>query len=96
MTIKELYDNVQQAYNKTKDASSCDVEVWLQLEDKSIPCEITSIGQYNIIPDMTLTIKPIDDKIYSTKPLTPEEIDYKQKYEKLKQDVIILYNRNIH
>lgn len=81
MKIAELKKYVDAAYKKGKD---CDVEVWIELEGSSILGEIESIGQFNFVPDMTLTIKPKgNNKIFSTKPLSKEQFDYKQKYEKI-------------
>lgn len=81
MKIKELKEYIDEAYTRGKE---CDVEFWLKLEDDVIMCDLESIGQFNIIPDMTITIKIADEqKVYSTKKLTKEQIDYRKKYEEL-------------
>lgn len=85
MKIKELKQFIDEAYKKGKEN---DVEVWLRLDDgEEIIGEIESIGQFNIVPDMTITFKPAGDKIYGSRPLTKEQLDYKRKYENLQKKI---------
>lgn len=85
MKIKELYDCLEQAIGEDKKFGECNIEFWLQLEDEEVMCDVCDVGQYHIIPDMTITVKPESDKIYSTEPLSKEQLDYKKKYEDLKE-----------
>lgn len=86
MKIKELKRYVDKAYKKGKD---CKVEVWFLLDDDtSIMCDIDSIGQFHIIPDMTITFKISDgnNKIYCSEPISKEQMDYRKKYNNLKRE----------
>ena len=84
MTIKELKEIVDKLYENSNKGSA-DVEAWLQLEDDTILCEIERIGQFNIIADMTITFKPVSDKVNNTQTLTEEQLDYRRKYEELEK-----------
>lgn len=83
MTIKELKDIVDKAYNKGKD---CNVEFYLQLnEDESAMVDISYIGQFNVIPDMTISFKLTNDSIdLKSKKLNAKIVDYEKKYRELK------------
>lgn len=83
MTVKELKDIVDKAYNKGKD---CDVEFYLQFnEDESAMVDISYIGQFNAIPDMTIGFALTDDSIdLKSKKLNIKTVDYKKKYRELK------------
>lgn len=98
MKISELYAYIEQAMGENKQNADCDVEFWLHLQDTQVICELESIGQFNVIPDMTITIKPNDNKIYSSKELSKEELEFKQKYENLQKRIekvsYILLNNN--
>lgn len=85
MKISKLKELVDIAYEKGPD---CDVEIWLHLDnDEEILCEIESVGQFNIVPDMTITFKSIDGKVISSEPLSEEQLDYKKRYNKLQQKI---------
>lgn len=83
MTIKELKDIVDKAYDVGED---CNVEFYLIFnEGEQFMVDIDYIGQYGLIPDMTIGLKLIDDDIdLTSKKLNAKEIDYKRKYKKLK------------
>lgn len=80
MKIKDFKKYVDEAYKKGEDN---DVEFWLQLEDEEVMCELESIGQFHIVRDMTITVKPIGNKIYSSKELTEEQLDLKEQRDKV-------------
>ena len=85
MKIKELKELVDKAYEKGKD---CDVEVWLHLDDDTeVFGEIERIGQFNIVPDMTITFKTNEKKVFGSEPLTEEQLNYKNRYEKLQKKI---------
>lgn len=79
MKIKDFKKYVDEAYKKGEDN---DVEFWLQLEDEDVMCELESIGQFHIVRDMTITVKPIYNKIYSSKELTEEQLNLKEQRDK--------------
>lgn len=83
MTIKELKNIVDKAYNKGKD---CNVEFYIEVnEDEQFMVDIDYIGQFNAIPDMTISFKLTDDSIdLKSKKLNTKTIDYKKKYRELK------------
>lgn len=81
--IKKLKELVDNAYNNSNNGEA-EVECWLQLEDDCVLYDIDSIGQFHVIPDMTITFKPRTNKIYSSNILTEEQLNYKEKYEELK------------
>lgn len=84
MKIDELKKIIDKTYKKGK---GCDVEFYITLADgTSIWMDIKDIGQFNIIPDTTITFKIKDDDLdlYSKK-LNAEEIKYKKKYLELKK-----------
>ncbi len=87
MKIKELKQLVDKAY-KNSNKGEASIEIVLKLEDDYITCKIDSIGQYHVIPDMTIGIKIEGEKIYSSKKLTPKQLDYKRKYEELEKRLI--------
>ena len=61
MTIKELKNIVDKAYDVGED---CDVEFYLIFnEDEQFTVDIDYIGQFNAIPDMTISFKLTDDSI---------------------------------
>lgn len=80
MKIKDFKKYADEAYKNGEDN---DVEFWLQLEDEEIMCELESIGQFHIVRDMTITVKPIENKIYSSKELTEEQLDLKEQRDKV-------------
>ena len=83
MKIKELKEFVDKVYKIGED---CDVEFWIELDDgNEILAELESIGQFHVIPDMTLTIKPMnkDNKIYTTEIIDEKQFDYRKKYQEL-------------
>ncbi|MBR6689738.1 MAG: hypothetical protein IKL65_00205 [Bacilli bacterium] len=85
MKIIELKELVDKAYEKGKD---CDVEVWLHLDDdEEVMGEIESIGQFDLVPDMTITFKTNEGKVFGSEPLTEEQLNYKNRYEKLKKKI---------
>ena len=75
MKIKDFKKYVDEAYKNGKDN---DIEFWLQLEDEEVMCELESIGQFHIVRDMTITVKTIGNKIYSSKELTKEQLDLRE------------------
>lgn len=83
MTIKELKDIVDKAYNKGKD---CNVEFYLKFnEDESVMVDISYIGQFDAIADITIEFAIIDDNIdLKSKKLNAKTVDYKKKYRELK------------
>lgn len=90
MKIKELKEIVDIAY---KNGKNNDIEFYIQLEDLTIMCDVESIGQFHVIPDMTLTFKLSDDtKIYSSKPLTGKQIGYRKKCRKLEEKINAIYS----
>lgn len=82
MTIKELKDIVDKAYNKGKD---CNVEFYIKVnEDESFMVDIDYIGQFGVIPDMTIGFTLTDDSIdLKSKKLNAKIVDYKKKYREL-------------
>lgn len=99
MKIGELYDLLGKAIEKDEFCKNCDIEFWLKLQDDEIPCYIDSIGQFSVIPDITLTVAPNSNKIYSTRELTKEEYDYKTKYDnilKANTRIINLLENTLH
>lgn len=59
MTIKELKEYVDAAYTNGEQAS---VEFWLNLKNgSSIELYVDSIGQFNIIPDMIMELRPMNE-----------------------------------
>lgn len=83
MTIKELKNIVDKAYDVGED---CDVEFYLTFnEDEQFMVDIDYIGQYGLIPDMTIGLKLIDDNIdLKSKKLNAKTVEYKKKYKVLK------------
>lgn len=84
MKIDELKKVIDKAYKKGK---GCYVEFYITLTDgNSIWMDVKDIGQFNIIPDTTITFEIKDDDLdlYS-KILNTEEIKYKKEYLKLKK-----------
>lgn len=91
MKIKELKEIVDKAYENGKE---CDVEFWIKLDDGTdLFAELEDIGQFSIVPDMTLTLKPSDKerKIYTTKIVNEKQFDYKNAYQKLVRKIQELY-----
>ena len=84
MKIKQLKELVDNAYKNSKEGNA-EVDCWLQLEDDTVMCDIERVGQFQVIPDMTITFKPTGDTIYSYSELTEEQLDYKKKYEELEK-----------
>lgn len=92
MTIKELKNYIDKAYEV---GPEYDVEFWIKLDDGiEILADIDSIGQFSVIPDMTLSVKPknSDLKIYTTKITDEEQFNYRKKYIQLKEQIQNLYN----
>ena len=83
MTIKELKNIVDKAYDVGED---CNVEFYIKVnEDEQFMADIDYIGQFNAIPDMTISFKLTDDSIdLKSKKLNTKTIDYKKKYRELK------------
>ena len=83
MTIKELKDIVDKAYSKGKD---CNIEFYLLMNDQEqYMVDIDYIGQFNAIPDMTISFKLTDDSIdLKSKKLNAKTFEYKKKYKVLK------------
>lgn len=83
MTIKELKNIVDKAYDVGED---CDVEFYLIFnEDEQFTVDIDYIGQFNAIPDMTISFKLTDDSIdLKSKKLNTKTVEYKKKYKVLK------------
>ena len=84
MKIDELKKVIDKAYKKGKGRY---VEFYITLTDgNSIWMDVKDIGQFNIIPDTTITFEIKDDDLdlYS-KILNTEEIKYKKEYLKLKK-----------
>ncbi len=83
MTIKELKNIVDKAYDVGED---CDVEFYLTFnEDKQFMIDIDYIGQYGLIPDMTIGFALTDDSIdLKSKKLNAKTVEYKKKYKVLK------------
>ena len=91
MKIKELKEIVDKAYENGKES---DVEFWIKLDDGTdLFAELEDIGQFSIVPDMTLTLKPSDKerKIYTTKIVNEKQFDYKNAYQKLVRKIQELY-----
>lgn len=88
MKIIELYNLLDRAIKDNESCKECDIEFWLHLTDDTILCSLENIGQFEVIPDITITIKPNDDKIYSSNELSEEDLNYKKKYENLKNKII--------
>lgn len=91
MKIKELKEIVDKAYKNGKES---DVEFWIKLDDGTdLFAELEDIGQFSIVPDMTLTLKPSDKerKIYTTKIVNEKQFDYKNAYQKLVRKIQELY-----
>lgn len=87
MKIKELKRIIDKAYENGKE---CDVEFWIKLDDGTdLLAEVEEIGQFSIVQDMTLTVKPSDNerKIYTTKIIDEKQFDYKNAYQKLVRKV---------
>lgn len=85
MRIAELKKYVDKAYKK---GPNCDIEVSIVLDDgTSTFATIDRIGQFNIVPDMTLIIKPEGEKLLTSRKMTEEELDYKRKYENLNKKI---------
>ena len=84
MKIKEFKKYVDEAYKNGKDDN---VEFWLELEDDSIMCELESIGQFHIVRDMTITIRPSGSKVCSTKELSDEQLDFKGQRDNLERKI---------
>lgn len=82
MKIKEFKKYIDEAYKKSDNGNE-EVEFWLQLEDEVVLCELESIGQFHIVKDMTVTIRPNENKIYSNKELTDEELNFKKQRDEL-------------
>lgn len=92
MTIKELKSYVDNAYEK---GENCNVECWIKLDDNTeVLADIDSIGQFSIVPDMTLCLKPLntENKIYTTSIIDESQFEYREKYKKLCKKIINLYN----
>lgn len=83
MTIKELKDIVDKAYGKGED---CNVEFYIAFnEDEQFMVDIDYIGQYGLIPDMTIGFALTDDSIdLKSKKLNAKTVEYKKKYKVLK------------
>lgn len=83
MKIKELKDIIDKAYENGR---GCDVEFYLAVnEDESFMVDIDYIGQFNVIPDMTIRFTLTDDSIdLKSKKLNAKTVDYKKKYRELK------------
>lgn len=83
MTIKELKNIVDKAYAVGED---CNVEFYIKVnEDEQFMVDIDYIGQYSLIPDMTIGFALTDDNIeLKSKKLNTKTIDYKKKYRELK------------
>ena len=93
MTIKELKQIVDKAYEKGKE---CEVEFWINLDDgENILAELEGIGQFSVIPDMTLTLKPSnkENKIYTTKIVDEKQFDYRKAYQELTELISKIYFR---
>lgn len=91
MKISEFKKYVDEAYKKGKDA---DVEFWIILDDGTeFIAELESLGQFNFIPDMTVTVKPANNeqKIYTTKIVDEKQFDYREAYTKLVKEINKLY-----
>ena len=84
MKIKEFKKYVDEAY---KNGENDNVEFWLELEDDSIMCELESIGQFHIVRDMTITIKLSGSKVYSSKELSDEQLDFKEQRDNLERKI---------
>lgn len=87
MKIKELKEIVDKAY---KNGEECDIEFWIKLDDGTdLLAELEGIGQFSIVPDMTLTLKPANDgaKIYTTKIVDEKQFVYREAYEKLFKEI---------
>lgn len=83
MKIKELKKYVDKAY---ENGEECDVEFWIELDDgQSFIADVESIGQFNLVPDMTITVKPKNEgnKIYTTKIVDVEQFNYRDAYQTL-------------
>lgn len=83
MTIKELKNIVDKAYDVGED---CDVEFYIAFnEDEQFMVDIDYIGQFNAIPDMTISFKLTNDSIdLKSKKLNTKTVEYKKKYKVLK------------
>ena len=83
MTIKELKNIVDKAYDVGED---CNVEFYIAFnEDEQFMIDIDYIGQYSLIPDMTIGFALTDDSIdLKSKRLNAKTVDYKKKYRELK------------
>ena len=61
MKIKELKKLVDLAYKESSHGNA-DIEVWVEFKHQPpVVCKITKIGQFNLIPDMIITVKPEDE-----------------------------------
>ena len=90
MKIKELKEIVDKAY---KNGEENDIEFYIELNDTTIMCDLERVGQFHIIPDMTITFKiSSETKIYSSKPLTKEQINYRKKCMKLEEKINAIYS----
>lgn len=88
MKIIELYNLLDKAIKDNENCKECDIEFWLHLVDDNVLCSLESIGQYGVIPDITIAVKPNNNKIYSSNELSEENLNYKKKYENLKNKII--------
>lgn len=92
MKIAEFKKYIDEAYKKGKDA---EVEFWIKLDDETeLIADLESLGQFSVIPDMTVTVKPSNNeqKIYTTKIVDEKQFNYREAYKKLVKEIKKLYN----
>lgn len=90
MKIGELLEIVQTAIGVDSENADREVEFYIKLSDSEdeIPIELDNVGQFGIIPDMTMTFEPAEgEKLISSAPLSAEQLDYKSRFNDLVSEI---------
>ncbi len=93
MKIVDLYNVLKEVCDKGN--GDCELEFWIKLDDGvSALAYVDSIGQYSVVPDMTITVSPTgaEGKIYTSDIPDREQFMFRSKYETILQLVSNLNN----